>query len=38
MLLRHFNAEVSAEALEQFYHYSMNAFKADQSGHRWNDR
>lgn len=38
MLLRHFNAEASAEALEQFYHYSMNAFKADKSGHRWIER
>ncbi|ENM5827605.1 DTW domain-containing protein [Vibrio metoecus] len=38
VLLRQFQADPQADALEQFYHYSMNAFQADKSGHRWIER
>ncbi|ENM5751202.1 TPA: tRNA-uridine aminocarboxypropyltransferase [Vibrio mimicus] len=34
-LLRQFQAKPQTDALEQFYHYSMNVFQADKSGHRW---
>lgn len=34
-LLRQFQAKPQADALEQFYHYSMNVFQADKSGHCW---